>query len=393
MKIPGFRIPLYYNYRNLFARKLTTLLTVAGIALVVFVFCAVLMLAKGIKKTLVASGSDENATVIRKASLTEMMSYITRDQMAIIESQPEIARGVDGKPLVAGELYVLMSLNKIKGGDAANVVVRGVGPASKTVHSSVKLIEGRMFTEGLPEVIVGKSTADRFNGAQLGGSLRFAKQNWQVVGIFQAEKSAFESEVWGDVNQMLAAFNRPVVSSMTLKLTDPTQFPALKERLEKDPRLTVDVKREKEYYADQSYAMSTFINILGVVISVIFSFGAIIGAMITMYASVSHRSSEIGTLRALGFRRRNILSSFLVESILLTLAGGVLGIVGASFLNFLTFSTTNWDTFSELAFQFTITPEIVLFSMIFALVMGIVGGFLPSVRAARMNILAALRAE
>src|SRR5574341_66309 len=186
---------------------------------------------------------------------------------------------------------------------------------------------------------------------------------------------------------MLAAFNRPVVSSMTLKLTDPTQFPALKERLEKDPRLTVDVKREKEYYADQSYAMSTFINILGVVISVIFSFGAIIGAMITMYASVSHRSSEIGTLRALGFRRRNILSSFLVESILLTLAGGVLGIVGASFLNFLTFSTTNWDTFSELAFQFTITPEIVLFSMIFALVMGIVGGFLPSVRAARMNIL------
>ncbi len=391
--MPVLKIPFYYNYRNLLARKLTTLLTVAGIALVVFVFCAVLMLAKGIKKTLVATGSNENATVIRKASLTEMMSYITRDQMSIIESQPEIAQDETGKPLVAGELYVIISLNKIKSGDAANVVVRGVAPASMQVHSGVKLIEGKMFSEGLPELIAGKSVAQGFQGAQLGGTIRFAKQNWQVVGIFEAGKSAFESEVWGDVNQMLAAFNRPVVSSMTLKLTDPSRFPALKEKLEKDPRLTVDVKREKEYYADQSYAMTTFINILGVVISVIFSFGAIIGAMITMYASVANRSSEIGTLRALGFRRRNILSSFLVESILLSLAGGVLGILTASFLNFLTFSTTNWDTFSELAFGFAVTPQIVVNSLIFALVMGIVGGFLPSVRAARMNILAALRAE
>ncbi|EQB64089.1 MAG: ABC transporter membrane protein [candidate division Zixibacteria bacterium RBG-1] len=387
------KIPIYYNYRNLLARKLTTGLTVLGIGLVVFVFSGVLMLAYGIKKTLVATGSEDNATVIRKASLTEMMSYITRDQVSIIESQPEIARGPDGKPLVAGELYVLISLNKIKNGDAANVVLRGVGPASMLVHSGVKLIEGRMFTEGLPELIVGKSTAQGFQGAQLGGSIRFAKQNWRVVGIFEAGKSAFESEVWGDVNQMLAAFNRPVVSSMTLKLADPSKFTALKERLEKDPRLSVDVKREKEYYADQSYAMTSFIKILGVVISVIFSFGAVIGAMITMYANIANRAKEIGTLRVLGFKRRNILSSFLVESILLSLAGGVVGVVFASFLSMKTISTTNWDTFSELAFGFAVTPEIVAYSLIFAVVMGVVGGFLPAVRAARMNILTALRAE
>ena len=387
------KIPIYYNYRNLLARKLTTGLTVLGIGLVVFVFSGVLMLAYGIKKTLVATGSEDNATVIRKASLTEMMSYITRDQVSIIESQPEIARGPDGKPLVAGELYVLISLNKIKNGDAANVVLRGVGPASMLVHSGVKLIEGRMFTEGLPELIVGKSTAQGFQGAQLGGSIRFAKQNWRVVGIFEAGKSAFESEVWGDVNQMLAAFNRPVVSSMTLKLADPSKFTALKERLEKDPRLSVDVKREKEYYADQSYAMTSFIKILGVVISVIFSFGAVIGAMITMYANIANRAKEIGTLRVLGFKRRNILSSFLVESILLSLAGGVVGVIFASFLSMKTISTTNWDTFSELAFGFAVTPEIVAYSLIFAVVMGVVGGFLPAVRAARMNILTALRAE
>ncbi|MCI0531453.1 MAG: FtsX-like permease family protein, partial [candidate division Zixibacteria bacterium] len=335
----------------------------------------------------------DNATVIRKASLTEMMSYITRDQVSIIESQPEIARDVEGKPLVAGELYVIISLNKITSGDAANVVTRGVGPASMQVHSGVKLLEGRMFTEGLPELIVGKSVASGFKGAQLGGTIRFAKQNWQVVGIFEAGNSAFESEVWGDLNQMLAAFNRPVVSSMTLKLADPSQFPALKERLEEDPRLTVDVKREKDYYADQSYAMTSFINILGMVISVIFSFGAIVGAMITMYANISNRAKEIGTLRALGFKRRNILSSFLAESILLSLAGGVVGIIFASFLSMKRISTTNWDTFSELAFGFAVTPQIVVYSLIFAVVMGIVGGFLPSVRAARMNILAALRAE
>lgn len=386
------KIPFFYSYRNLFARRLTTGFTVLGLALVVFVFCAVLMLAYGLKKTLVATGSDDNAIIIRKASQTEMQSYITRDQVAVIESQPEITRGADGKPLVAGELYVLISLNKRKGGDAANVVVRGVGPKSKLIHANVKLIAGRMFTEGLPEVMVGKAAAERFRGAELGGTVRFGKEDWRVVGVFAANRSGFESEVWGDVNQMLAAFNRPVVSSMTLKLADPHLFPELKKRLEGDPRLSVDVKQEKEYYADQSRATGLFIQILGIVISVIFSLGAIIGAMITMYATVASRSAEIGTLRALGFRRRNILSAFLVEALLLSLAGGVVGLFAASLLSLVTVSTTNWDTFSELAFSFALSPSIFGLALVFSLVMGVVGGFLPAVRAARMNIVNALRA-
>lgn len=387
------KIPLYYSYRNLFARRLTTGLTVLGIGLVVFVFCAVLMMANGLKKTMVATGSDDNAIVIRKASQNEMSSYISRDQMGVLESQMEIARGADGKPLVAGELYVVVGLEKRDGSGSVNVVVRGIGPTSMAMRPNVRMVAGRMFTEGLTEIIVGKQAAAHFKGAELGGGLRFGQREWRVVGVFEAGRSAFESEVWGDVNQMLAAFDRPVVSSMTLKLSDPSKFSDLKKRLEGDPRLSVDVKREKEYYADQSYATTSFINILGLIISIIFSFGAIIGAMITMYASVAGRSSEIGTLRALGFQRRSILSAFLVESVLLSLTGGVIGVIGASFLSFLTVSTTNWDTFSELAFGFALSVVIAGLALLFSVLMGFFGGFLPAVRAARMNIINALRAE
>lgn len=387
------KIPFYYSYRNLFARRLTTGLTVLGIGLVVFVFCAVLMMGNGIKMTMVASGEADNAIVIRKSSQNEMSSYIVRDQTGVIESQMEIARGADGNPLVAGELYVVVSLEKRDGSGSVNVVVRGVEPASMAVRPGIQLVAGRMFTEGLSEIIVGRQAAERFKGAELGGSLKFGQREWRVVGVFEADRSAFESEVWGDVNQMMAAFDRPVVSSMTFKLSDPSKFSALKKRLETDPRLTVDVKREKEYYADQSYATSTFINILGMVISIIFSFGAVIGAMITMYASVANRSSEIGTLRALGFQRRSILSAFLIESVLLSLAGGIVGLVAASFLSFVTVSTTNWDTFSELAFGFALSTAIVGSALIFSVLMGFFGGFLPAVRAARMNIINALRSE
>ncbi len=387
------KIPLYYSYRNLFARRLTTGLTVLGIGLVVFVFCAVLMMGNGIKQAMVASGYDDNAIVIRKASQNEMNSYIVRDQAGVLESQMEIARGSDGKPLVAGELYVVVSLEKRDGSGSVNVVVRGVKPVSLAIRPNVKLVAGRMFTEGLSEIIVGKQTAERYKGAELGGALKFGQREWRVVGVFEAGRSAFESEVWGDVNQMMAAFDRPVVSSMTLKLADPSKFSDLKKRLEADPRLTVDVKREKEYYADQSYATSTFINILGMVISVIFSFGAVIGAMITMYASVANRSAEIGTLRALGFQRRSILAAFLVESVLLSLVGGLVGLAAASLLSFVTVSTTNWDTFSELAFGFALSSAIVGSALVFSVLMGFFGGFLPAVRAARMNIIHALRSE
>ncbi|MGE5692256.1 MAG: ABC transporter permease, partial [Candidatus Zixiibacteriota bacterium] len=374
------KIPFYYSYRNLFARRLTTGLTVLGIGLVVFVFCAVLMMGNGIKQTLVTSGYDDNAILIRKASQNEMNSYIVRDQAGILESQMEIARGADGKPLVAGELYVVVSLEKRDGGGSVNVVVRGVKPVSLAIRPNIKLTAGRMFSEGLSEVIVGKQTAARYKGAELGGTLKFGRREWRVVGVFEAGRSAFESEVWGDVNQMMAAFDRSVVSSMTMKLADPSKFSELKKRLEGDPRLTVDVKREKEYYADQSYATSSFINILGMVISIIFSFGAVIGAMITMYASVANRSAEIGTLRALGFQRRSILGAFLAESVLLSFIGGVIGVAGASLLSFVTVSTTNWDTFSELAFGFALSTAIIGSALVFSVLMGFFGGFLPAVR-------------
>ena len=387
------KIPLFYSYRNLLARKLTTGLTVLGLGLVVFVFCAVLMMSHGIKKTMAATGSDDNAIVIRKASQNEMLSYISRDQMGILEAQPEIARNPSGRPLVAGELYVAVSLEKRNGSGAVNVVVRGVGPQSMAMRPSVKLVVGRMFTEGLSEVIVGKQAAERFKGAELGGSVHFGQREWRVVGVFEAERSAFESEIWGDVNQLLPAFDRPVVSSLTMKLADPSKFSELKKRLEGDPRLTVDVKREKEYYADQSFTITTFITVLGLVISIFFSFGATIGAMITMYASVANRSAEIGTLRALGFQRRSILGAFLVESILLSLSGGVIGVAAASLLSLVTVSTTNWDTFSELAFGFALSTAIVASALIFSVLMGFFGGFLPAVRAARMNIINALRSE
>ena len=387
------KIPLFYSYRNLLARKLTTGLTVLGLGLVVFVFCAVLMMSHGIIKTMAATGSDDNAIVIRKASQNEMLSYISRDQMGILEAQPEIARNPSERPLVAGELYVAVSLEKRNGSGAVNVVVRGVGPQSMAMRSSVKLVAGRVFSEGLSEVIVGKQAAERFKGAELGGSVHFGQREWRVVGVFEAERSAFESEIWGDVNQLLPAFDRPVVSSLTMKLADPSKFSELKKRLEGDPRLTVDVKREKEYYADQSFTITTFITVLGLVISIFFSFGATIGAMITMYASVANRSSEIGTLRALGFQRRSILGAFLVESILLSLSGGVIGVAAASLLSLVTVSTTNWDTFSELAFGFALSTAIVASALIFSVLMGFFGGFLPAVRAARMNIINALRAE
>jgi len=387
------KIPLFYSYRNLLARKLTTGLTVLGLGLVVFVFCAVLMMSHGIKKTMAATGSDDNAIVIRKASQNEMLSYITRDQMGILEAQPEITRDPSGRPLVAGELYVAVSLEKRNGSGAVNVVVRGVGSLSMAMRPSVKLVAGRMFTEGLSEVIVGKQAAERFKGAELGGSVHFGQREWRVVGVFEAERSAFESEVWGDVNQLLPAFDRPVVSSLTMKLADPSKFSELKKRLEGDPRLAVDVKREKEYYADQSFTITTFITVLGLVISIFFSFGATIGAMITMYASVANRSSEIGTLRALGFQRRSILGAFLAESILLSLSGGVIGVAAASLLSLVTVSTTNWDTFSELAFGFALSTAIIGSALVFSVLMGFFGGFLPAVRAARMNIINALRAE
>lgn len=385
-------IPLSYTWRNLAARKLTTLLTACGMALVVFVFATVLMLEEGLKRAMVDTGSPDNVIVTRRSAGTEVQSLVERDQAAIVENQPEVAYGMDGARLASKETIVLIALAKRDSNKASNVLIRGVGQKGIELRPQVEIMEGRMFHPGSTEIIAGKNIAERYKGAGVGETLRFAQREWTVVGIMDAGKSGFDSEIWGDVDQLMQAFRRPVYSSVILKLNDAATFPQLKSRIENDPRLTLEAKRESVFYAEQSQVLANFIRYLGMMLSIIFSAGAIIGAMITMYASVANRATEIGTLRALGFRRRNILSAFLVEALMLGAAGGVIGLTMASFMQFFTISTMNWQSFSELAFSFILNLEIILKSFAFALIMGVVGGFFPAARAARLKIVDSLRA-
>jgi len=385
-------VPVSYVARNLFARKLTTLLTAGGMALVVYVFATVLMLAAGLRETLVATGLDENVVVIRRASQTEVQSGIDRSQAAIVETIPEIATGEGGQKLVSKETVVLINLPKRDSGKASNVVIRGVTPNGLLLRPQVKLVEGRMPHPGTAEIITGRSIANGFTGAGIGETMRFATRDWTVVGIFDAGRTGFDSEIWGDAEQMMQSFRRVAYSSMLFRLADSDAFERVKETIESDPRLTLEAKRERQFYTDQSEALSKFIRYLGTSISAIFSVGAIIGAMITMYASVASRTSEIGTLRALGFSRAAILIAFLGESLLLGIVGGVIGLIAAAFMQAITISTTNFQTFAELAFSFSLTPSIIAASLLFAVVMGFLGGFLPAARAARMKIVDALRA-
>ncbi|HJW03866.1 MAG TPA: ABC transporter permease [Azospira sp.] len=389
-------LPLSYSLRNLAARKLTTALTAGGMALVVFVFATVLMLDAGLKKTLVETGSPDNVVVIRRAASTEVQSGVERAQAAIVESLPQVALGAGGRRQASKETVVLITLNKrgSAGAEAkpANVIIRGLAAEGLALRPQVRIIAGRAFRPGSNEIVTGRAIAQRFAGAGLGETLRFGGRDWVVVGVFDGGGSGFDSEIWGDAEQLMQAFRRPVFSSLIFHLTDPGAFDAVKSAVEGDPRLTLEAKRENRFYADQSEALSKFISILGITLSVIFSVGAIIGAMITMYAAVANRTAEIGTLRALGFNRRAILVAFLGESLGLSLLGGVAGLLLASTMQLFTISTMNWQSFAELAFTFSLDAGIVLKSLVFALVMGLLGGFLPAARAARMNIVEALRA-
>ncbi len=387
------KIPFSYSFRNLGTRRLTTALTASGMALVVFVFAATLMLAEGLRKTLVETGSYDNVIVIRKAAETEVQSGVDRQQAAVVETQPEIAVDRDGDPLLAKEIVVLISLLKRGTDKPANVVIRGIDRASLALRPQVRLVEGRMPRPGSSEIIAGESVAKRFEGGGIGETVRFGMRDWMVVGIFAAGTTGYSSEIWGDVDQLMQAFRRPVYSSILFRLRDSSEFKTVKERVEMDPRLTVEAKRETQYYADQSAMMATFLRIMGITLTIIFSLGAMIGAMITMYSAVANRTAEIGTLRALGFSRRSILAAFLTEAMLLGLAGGCIGLFLASFMQLITISTMNWQTFSELAFSFALTPSIAWSSLLFSLVMGLIGGLLPAFRAARLNIVDALRAS
>ena len=386
-------VPLSYSFRNLWTRRLTTALTLSGMALVVFVFAAIQMLAEGLERTLVSTGSDDNVVVLRKGSTSEIMSGVEREKAALLEAFPQIATGPDGRRLLAKEMVVLISLAKRGQSQPSNVTIRGIGPASLALRPQVRLVEGRLPSPGSGEIMAGNNIARRFSGIGLNESLRFATREWRIVGIFDAGTSGFSSEIWGDAEQLMQAFRRIVFSSVLFKLRDRSDFPSVSSAVGGDPRLTLEAKTETRFYEEQSEMMTKFLRILGFSLTIIFSIGAIIGAMITMHSAVANRTTEIGTLRALGFRRRGILAAFLAESLLLGFFGGVAGLTLASFLQFFSISTVNFQSFAEVAFRFTLGPEILFGSMAFSLFMGLLGGLVPAVRASRMRITDALRAS
>ncbi len=387
------KVPVIYNLRSLITRRLTTGLTVLGVGLVVFVFTAVLMLAEGFYRTLVTTGEASNVIFLRKGSNAELTSGISRGQTNILRSLPQAVQMEDGKPLIAGELVVINNLTKRADNQPSNVVVRGVSAESLTLRNKVNIVEGRRWRPGTSEIIAGRGVAQKFNGCGIGESVEMGMREWTVVGIFDAGGTSFDSEIWGDADQFMDAFRRPVYSSLTMKMADAGQFDEMKESIENDPRLTVDVKREIQFYEEQSQNLGLFIKILGLTVTIIFSFGAMTGAVITMYSAVANRAREIGTLRALGFRRRNILTSFLIECILISVVGGFVGLFFASFLQFVDVSTTNWVTFSEVVFGFQLSTGIATGALAFSLIMGVIGGFAPAVRASRMPVVNALRAS
>jgi len=380
-----------YNLRSMTVRKATAAMTAGGIAMVVAVFVMTLALAQGFQATLVQSGSRDNAIVLRKSVTSETTSAVLRPDVPIVESLPQVARGRDGRPLASPELVVIIALPRQTDNQPANVPVRGVGPKAFEVRDTLTIVEGRRFQPGTREINVGRLAQGRFKGLALGGDVRFGSQSWKVVGVFTANDAAFESEIWGDIDLMLPAFQRGEYQSLTVKLADPSMFDSFKAAVDKDQRFYLEAHRERDYYADQSRAMTVVISVFGTFVTLILSIGAIAGAMNTMYAAVAYRTREIGTLRALGFSRARIVGAFLVESVALALVGGVVGCVLALPVHGWSTGTTNFSTFTEVAFKFKITPTLTIGGVVFSAVMGAVGGLLPAIRAARIPVARALR--
>jgi putative ABC transport system permease protein len=384
-------IPISYNLRSMSQRPLSTLATAAGIGLVVAVLIGALALAAGFQAALVATGSPDRAMVLRTGADSEISSGISRDAASIIRALPEVAQDASGRSLVSPELLVLTNLPRLGQPGTSNVPVRGINPAGFALRSQVKLIEGRMFAPGTDEVIVGRKIARRFANCRIGDKHRFGQRDFTVVGQFAADGSAFESEIWGDETVLGPAFERQGFQSVTFQMRDPKTFEALKKRLESDPRLGVQVLTERKFYSEQSSLLAGVIRGAGILITLIMAVGAIFGAMNTMYASVSARTREIATLLVLGFRPLAVMGSLMFESVVLAIIGGLIGCLLALPINGITTSTTNWSSFSEVAFAFRVTPVAMAIGMIFAVLMGLAGGFFPALKAARQPLAKSLR--
>jgi putative ABC transport system permease protein len=384
-------IPLSYNFRNLRVRKTTTIMTALGIALTVAVLLGILAMVAGLRSALQSSGNSLQLLVMRKNSPSELSSQIAREAISAIRFKEGIQKFADGEPMVSGEIVTVMNLPRKNNPEGANVTIRGISQTGVKMRPEIRMLSGRWFEPGQREVAVGKSIATRFVSAAMGDSLRFGRGDWKIVGVFDAGRTAFDSEIWGDLNQIATDFNRSeVLSSALVRAVDPIALQALKNSMADDQRLYLEAKTEVEYYAAQTTTARP-VEFLGTFVAVIMAVGSSFAAMNTMYAAVARRAREIGTLRILGFSRGSILLSFVFESLLLSLLGGLLGILLVLPLNGLESGIGNNVTFSETGFDFRITPAIVGIGLGFATLMGILGGLLPARSASKADILSALR--
>jgi putative ABC transport system permease protein len=382
-------LPLSYNIRNIAVRWQVTALAVGGIALVVAVLLVLTAMANGFRVALRATGSPENAIVTQRGSTAELMSGLPRDNANTIMVDSRVARDAQGRPLASPEIVLVATLPQ-KAGVNVNVTVRGVSPMAFQVRQGVRIVEGRQFTPGLYELVVGKQAAERYEGAQIGSTIKLQRRSWDVVGIFSSEGSGFESEVWGDVDVMGPAFNRNGYQSLTLRLKEPSAAGAFDAELQKNPAMQVQLQGERTYYEKQAGQTVRTLTILAVFVGVVMGIGAIFGAMNTMYGLVASRTREIGTLRALGFSRGSIMAAFIIESAVLALIAGLVGCLLALPVNFLS-GATGGANFSQVAFAFRISGVWLLIAIAAAVCMGVFGGMLPSFRAASTPITAALR--
>ncbi len=379
-------IPFAYHRRSLATRRASTLTTIGGIAAVVFVLAASLMLGDGVERSLRSTGRDDQALVMRRGATAELQSLLSRELARTLSNAPEVVSD-DRGPIASAELVVLVVLAREDGG-RSNVTVRGVGARAFEVHWQARAIGGGNWSPGRGEILVGQRLAARLAGARPGGIIRLGRRSFRVAGLLTADGSAFESEIWGDADELMDAFSRPTFSTVTARVRD---VAAYRERVEHDARPGVDVRSERQYYQEQSRGLALFVRVLGAFMAVVLAIGAVIGAAITMYGQVAARVRELGTLRALGFRRRAVVAGVLLESALLAVAGGIIGLLLAALLQRFTFSIMNFASLSEMVFRFRLTLGVAVQALAFSLVIGVTAGLLPALRAARLPIVEALR--
>jgi putative ABC transport system permease protein len=385
-------LPLYYNVRNVRVRWQVTLLAIGGVALVVAVFAVLMSMSEGFRAALRSTGRTDNAIVVQRGSGSELTSAVPLADRNMIVVDDRVARDAKGNPLASWEWVVVIGLPRLTDGQPANVTLRAVPPQAFEVRGGIHVVEGRRFTPGLDEVIVGKKLTGRIRGLELGGVVKYQQKQFKIVGLFESQGGAFESEIWGDFDTFGAIFQRGAGSnSLVVRMKDPTAIPELDRWIRDQPQMQLQAVQERKYYDEQAGPLARALKGLATFVAVIMGIGAVFGAINTMYAIVSARTREIGTLRALGFSRRAILASFLVESVILALIGGAVGCLLAFPMNGFSTGTGQTQSFSEIAFAFRITPGIVLTGMAFAVLMGLLGGLLPALRGAGMPITSALR--